>query len=174
VDDRTRAQIEILGQLQALFSAHRVRWWLRGGWAIDFMLGRVTRSHADIDIVIWARHRERVKLALLEAGFTSSREWPPTQSDYELHGEIVSLAYLDRTPDGRVITAGIPVWEWPRGALGRSPLTLEGIAARVVGPRQLHWEKASTERGTGRPLRTKDVKSMETLCEIIAAGLIPG
>jgi hypothetical protein len=33
-------------------------------------------------------------------------------------------------------------------------------------------EKESYERGTGRPLRPKDVKSMETLREIIAAGLL--
>jgi hypothetical protein len=174
MDDRARAQIEILRTLQALFAANRIRWWLRGGWAVDFMLGRITRPHGDIDIVVWAPHRRRLYRLLAEAGFDLAREWPPTQTDFQIHNEILSLAYLTRTSNGRVITAGIPVWEWPDGSLGRRPRHLEGVAARVVGPRQLHWEKASTERGTGRPLRPKDVTSMETLREIIASGLIPG
>lgn len=174
MDQRTRTQLAILRRLQDELTTAQVRWWLRGGWAVDFMLGRITRPHSDIDIVVWARHRRRTHRVLLEAGLDLAREWPPTQADYQVCGETVSVAYLARTPDCRVITAGIPVWEWPDGSLGRRPRRLEGIDARVVGPRQLLWEKESTERGTGRPLRPKDVQSMATLLEIIATGLIPG
>ena len=174
MDQHTRAQLAILRQFQVLFAANRVRWWLRGGWAIDFMLGRITRPHSDIDIVIWARHRQRACRILLDAGFTLTREWLPTQTDFQIHDEVVSVAYLTRTQDNRVTTAGIPVWEWPDGSLGQRPRRVEGVGARVVGPRQLLWEKESTERGTGRPLRPKDIQSMETLREIIATGLVPG
>jgi hypothetical protein len=174
VDTRTQAQLSMLHALDETFSASRVRWWLRGGWAIDFMLGRITRLHSDIDIVVWARHRRRLYRVLSEAGFALVREWPPTQSDFQTHDETVSVAYLTRTPDGRVITAGIPVWEWPPRSLGQTPRRLEGISVRVVGPRQLLWEKESTEQGTGRPLRPKDVESMATLREIIADGVVHG
>ena len=81
---------------------------------------------------------------------------------------------LTRAPDRRIGTAGIPVWEWPGASLGRCPRQLEGVSARVFGPRHLLWEKESTERGTGRPLRPKDVRSMESLREILTAGLVPG
>ncbi|MFF2458960.1 nucleotidyltransferase domain-containing protein [Peribacillus simplex] len=27
--------------------------WLRGGWVMDFLLGKITRSHSDIDLVTW-------------------------------------------------------------------------------------------------------------------------
>lgn len=33
--------------------------WLRGGWAIDFFLGRLTRDHADIDWFALAEDGER-------------------------------------------------------------------------------------------------------------------
>ena len=57
MDDRSQAQLNILRAISARFSGIRARFWLRGGWAVDFMLGRITRPHADIDIVVWARHR---------------------------------------------------------------------------------------------------------------------
>ena len=49
-----------------------------------------------------------------------------------------------------------------------------GMNDILVGPRQLLWEKGSTERGTDRPLRPKDVRSMETLKAIIADGRARG
>ncbi|NQX62193.1 nucleotidyltransferase domain-containing protein [Paenibacillus qinlingensis] len=37
---------------------------MRGGWAIDFLLGRVTRLHKDLDLVTWVRHREELEQVL--------------------------------------------------------------------------------------------------------------
>lgn len=33
-------------------AGYRGRWWVGGGWAIDGWLGRVTRPHHDIDLVV--------------------------------------------------------------------------------------------------------------------------
>jgi hypothetical protein len=35
-----------------LFAGLRVPWWIAGGWAIDLFLGRQTRPHGDIDVLI--------------------------------------------------------------------------------------------------------------------------
>ena len=34
------------------FSVFPGRWWIAGGWAIDLFVGRQTRAHADIDVLI--------------------------------------------------------------------------------------------------------------------------
>jgi hypothetical protein len=168
VDQCTQAQIEVIQELGARLSALRVRFWLRGGWAVDFMLGRITRSHDDVDVVVWHRHRRRVHQALSAAGFSLLRD-TDTQTDYRARGQVVSLCYLERDDKGRIVTQGIPVWLWLDGALGRRLLHLAGMSAYVVGPRQLLWEKESYEQGTGRPPRPKDLQSMSTLRAIIAA-----
>jgi hypothetical protein len=36
-------------------------WWIGGGWAIDLFLGRVTRAHQDVDVVILRRDQERFR-----------------------------------------------------------------------------------------------------------------
>ncbi len=39
-------------ELVGLMAGFPVPWWIAGGWAIDLHLGRRTRPHADIDILV--------------------------------------------------------------------------------------------------------------------------
>lgn len=39
-------------QAAGVFSGIDARWWVAGGWAIDLLVGRQTRPHADLDILI--------------------------------------------------------------------------------------------------------------------------
>lgn len=47
---RAYRQLELVGDLVSAVEAAGARIWLRGGWAMDFFVGRVTRDHADIDL----------------------------------------------------------------------------------------------------------------------------
>ena len=62
-DDQNLSQLNVLGEINAIFSSLRGRFWLRGGWAIDFLLGKITRPHEDLDLVTWVRHRDRLERA---------------------------------------------------------------------------------------------------------------
>jgi hypothetical protein len=61
------ARLELLEQLRLVLSSAGVRFRLRGGWGLDFLLGALTRAHADVDIVAWQRHRRRIWRALIAA-----------------------------------------------------------------------------------------------------------
>ena len=37
-------------------------WWIGGGWALDLFLGRETREHGDIDVVVFRGDQERARL----------------------------------------------------------------------------------------------------------------
>jgi hypothetical protein len=164
-DERASAQLAVLGQVDGVLSALHVRHWLRGGWAIDFLLGRITRPHADLDLVIWARHRERARHALLNAGFELARE-TAVQTDFRRRGHDMSVVYLERGSDGNIVTHGIPGWVWRADALPLRRWFLHGVSSRVVSPAQLIAEKEGYERGTSRPLRPKDVESIAVLHQI--------
>jgi hypothetical protein len=43
-----------------------VPWCIGGGWAIDLWLGRVTRRHADVDVVILRRDQHTVRRTMGE------------------------------------------------------------------------------------------------------------
>ena len=53
-------------EVATFFAALDVPWWIAGGWAIDLFVGRQTREHEDIDILILRRDQHAVR-ALLES-----------------------------------------------------------------------------------------------------------
>lgn len=171
MDTDTEAQLSVLALLADRFAAHRMRFWLRGGWAVDFLLGEVTRRHSDIDLVTWLRHRQATRRVLTDAGFDLIREWE-AQTDFRAAGQVVSIIYLMRLPEQRIITHSIPVWTWPDGSLPSRRKRLGSLAARVMSLQQLLWEKESWGRptyegGTGRPPRPKDLESMKILRRMV-------
>jgi lincosamide nucleotidyltransferase A/C/D/E len=50
-------------------SAAGVDWWLDGGWGVDALLGRQTREHQDVDIVLSREAVPKAEQALTELGF---------------------------------------------------------------------------------------------------------
>jgi serine/threonine-protein kinase len=69
MDRATETQLSLIRELADLLGKAHLRFWLRGGWAVDFLLGEITRRHSDIDLVTWLRHRQRIRRTLLDAGF---------------------------------------------------------------------------------------------------------
>lgn len=166
LDEPTLAQLAVLDQVGRLLAPVSVRWWLRGGWAIDFLVGSITRPHADLDLVLWTRHRRRAQQALLAADCQLVRE-TARQVDRSSQGQELSLVFLTRREDGTIVTDGIPAWTWRSDALSRRRYRLHGISARVVNAQQLLDEKQGYARGTGRPPRPKDLASMALLRQLL-------
>lgn len=147
----------------AAFARRRVRLWLRGGWALDFFLGRVTRAHDDVDFVTWLRHAPRVKATMLALGYRAVPTMPP-HLKFRKRRQEVGIIFVERVGPGRV--RGMPTdWGWVSGALLETPRHLGSAVARVVSPAQLLAEKLSYQRNTGRPLRPKDRESIRALRE---------
>jgi hypothetical protein len=65
----SRRQLELIGEIAALARTVGAELWLRGGWAMDFFLGRVTRQHDDIDLFTLEPHIA----ALAECGTSRRR-----------------------------------------------------------------------------------------------------
>src|SRR5262245_19273448 len=59
-----------LDAVSAVLTERGVGWAVAGGWAIDLFVGRVTRPHADIDLMVW--RDEQMKLRRSLAGWEFS------------------------------------------------------------------------------------------------------
>jgi hypothetical protein len=57
------------------FATWTAPWWLAGGWAVDVLLGRQTREHGDLDLVVLRRDQVSVRQEL--RGWDVQRAGPP-------------------------------------------------------------------------------------------------
>jgi hypothetical protein len=164
--ENTQSQLNVLREIKEICLSLDAAFWLRGGWAIDFLLGKVTRTHSDIDLVTLIQHRTELERSLVSAGF---QQIPVTefQTDFLKDGVDISFVFVERSNDGRIFAYSIPDWEWRADSFQSHPYQLQGISMNVLSPQMLLEEKQVYEEGTGRKPRPKDFQSMKILREII-------
>lgn len=49
--------------------------WLMGGWGVDALVGRQTRQHHDVDVLVAVTDLERLRIRLIELEFTLKYVW---------------------------------------------------------------------------------------------------
>lgn len=126
-------QLAAIASLDQALRAAGLDYWLFGGWAVDFWVGRVTRDHADIDAAAWRRDYDRIRAALLVAGWGHT----PLETDvvgtrYSWRSSELELTFLEDR-DGTVV---IPIPEheivWTEQPFGDHERSLLGVRARVI------------------------------------------
>jgi hypothetical protein len=143
-EGRAVAQLQTIGWLHALFVEQDIDYWLFGGWAVDFHLGRVTREHADVDIAVWRADIDHIRRLLETRGWDHVPE--PGEDGYTGYerGDVrLELAFLARDDAGTVHT---PLregrGEWPAGSFGDVQADVNGVRACVVGRASLIEDKS--------------------------------
>ena len=134
---------EILATLRELNAKVRTPLWLFGGVAIDFLVGRWTRPHGDIDLNTLSVYRDNLTHELNQIGYHTSDSGWLTQWFQTGSGRRLEIVFLERGADGSIelhIRQGDPV-----GVPGRYPMardyldpdrfaTHDGVTFRVSSP----------------------------------------
>jgi len=134
----TARQLALIEEVVSLCDAASIPCWLRGGWAMDFFLGCVTREHDDIDLFVWAQDAPMLAHMLERADFIEQGGPPPeAQRDFTKDGEQVQIALLDRNQRGQVVVAGglAAGTPWPEGMLASPPGRIGDVVCSIVNPR---------------------------------------
>ena len=161
MDADSRAQFGLISEIADLFKRAKIRFWLRGGWALDFLIGRVTRPHSDVDLVTWRRHGDRIQRMLLASGYEVATVTDQAAIHFAKNGQDVAFAFIKKDEQGRMVTPGREFWPWP--PFPDALRTLDGIACRTMSAEALLEEKENYEKYSGRPLRPKDRESISAL-----------
>ncbi|MFS0673559.1 nucleotidyltransferase domain-containing protein [Ornithinibacillus sp. 179-J 7C1 HS] len=173
LDTLTKSQLNVLKEIIAVSEAAEVDFWLRGGWAIDFLLGKITRPHDDIDVVTWIQNREQLENKLIKIGYERTfvkEEFRDRQSDFCKGDVEITFSYITLKEDENLILNGLPEWVWRPDSLLHKTFMLNGVSARVLHPTQLLEEKEVYEQ-IGRVPRQKDANSKKVLQRVIEEGL---
>lgn len=141
--EREQRQLDLMKEFTALASGAGVECWLRGGWALDFLLGRIKRPHRDIDLFIWAADAPRLLGVLRQHGYEEVGG-PPAEQQRNLvkAGEEFHVTLLEGSELG-VVTAG-GRWAnapWPDGMLEGPVACIGNVRCRVIRPEAQLWAK---------------------------------
>ncbi len=122
--------------------------WFFGGWAVDLWVGRLTRPHDDIDVLVWRHDEARVHEALGSAGWLHT----PTREDlvgtnYARDGYELQLTFVVPGAEAGVV---VPVPDQPI-VLSIGPLTFSRRDLNEVSVRVLTLEMMLAIKGTPRP-----------------------
>ncbi|MGW4499409.1 nucleotidyltransferase domain-containing protein [Micromonospora sp. NPDC004336] len=167
MDDLARRQLDSIAELTEAASAAGVEVWLRGGWAMDFLLGEVTRPHVDVDWYCWAADARRLAELLHARGWRPDPTMPvDLQLDLLRDGVEVSVAYLARDPAGRVVVGAGP-WAGtalPDGMLAGPPGRIGPLTVPVISvAAQIEFKEMFPVWMPDRPRRAKDTADLARL-----------
>ena len=164
---RTTRQLRLIAEITALAGTIGVPVWLRGGWAVDFALGEVTREHRDIDWFTWAESLPALRAALTGHGFAPAPVNDGTvQYDVTKDGEDLQFALLARDTDGSPVVAGGPYAgePWPTDLLDAEAGRIGTQRAPIINRRaQIEIKAMMPVWVPGMPRRPKDAEDIARL-----------
>ena len=172
MDGRTRAQLRLIYRVVDVLSTAAVQVWLFGGWGLDARIGRITRSHGDVEFWVCRSHAARSKTVLVAAGATALATQPPEEAcEFVWDGVSFSTAYFDRRADGTVVQLRGRWSDWvlPAESFGEDAGQLDGIpvpAMSVAG--MLAMKEQFPALRNGGPWRDKDIEDIAVLRKLLA------
>ncbi|WP_323097604.1 nucleotidyltransferase domain-containing protein [Intrasporangium sp. YIM S08009] len=156
-------QLAAIGELGTAFDASGLDHWLFGGWAVDFLVGRRTRPHDDVDLAVWRRDRPRIHGCLVSAGWQHTPlEGEIEGTRYARDGVRLELTFLVDGDEGEVFIPFEPEPAlWSAEPFGNETKVLGGVCARIV---PLGRMLADKERARADPAEgSKDRADLESL-----------
>lgn len=172
MNEKTRAQLDLIHKVTRTLDEGARRAWLFGGWALDARIGRVTRDHGDVEFWLDRPEAPETRRLLVNAGATVLDTQPPEEStEYDWDGTRFSTAYFDTRPDGTSTTRGRwDDWVFPPDSFPDEPVELEGMSLRAMSVAgMLAMREQYPHLRNGRPWRDKDAQAVEHLRSMLEA-----
>jgi lincosamide nucleotidyltransferase A/C/D/E len=134
--------------------------WIDGGWGVDALLGKQTRLHEDLDIVIQTKYVSKLRNLLEARGYrdvprVDTCPWNFVLGDDYGHEVDFHVILLDDTGNGAYGETG---WAYPFESLTGTG-TIEGQAVKCILPEYV------VKFRTGYKLRDRDYMDVAALCE---------
>jgi hypothetical protein len=174
MDEAAQAQLRAIHRVVEVLAAVDVPAWLFGGWGLDARIGRITRSHGDIEFWVRSSDAAPSKAAIVDAGAVALATNAPEEScEFVWDGVSFSTAYFDRRLDGTFASRGRWAdWVFPPDSFGEDIALLDGIPVRAMSVAgMLAMKEQYPTLSNGRAWRDKDIADIALLRRLRAGTL---
>lgn len=164
-------ELDLIRTLQRALDAAGVSWWLFGGWALDALLGEITRPHGDVEVWVAKSDSERSEQALRKAGLRLLATQPAEESkEYECAGLTCSTAFFVAQADGSFAPEGRwSDWRFPPGSFADASGRLGDLVVPTMSAAgMLAMKEQYASLRNGKPLRPKDLLDIPLLRKLAA------
>jgi len=170
MDEASQAQLDLIHRVVDVLSVADIPAWLFGGWGLDARIGRITRSHGDVEFWVLRPDASRSRDALEDAGAVVLATQPPEEAcEFIWDSVMFSTAYAVQRADGKFASQGRwSDWVFPAGSFGDETGLLDGVpvpAMSVAGMLAMK-ERYPTLRN-GQPWRAKDIDDIAVLRKLL-------
>ena len=160
-------------------SANGIQVWLTGGWGIDALLGKQSRPHKDLDVIMLLDDMVRMVELLSQDGYKLDTFWSENQMARDSSGNEAATAFVLKDAEGREFDAhaiimdeqgnGIPAWDEAEDFMFKRE-DLAGLG-RVAGfSVQCITPESQVYCHSGYELPEKQINDLELLHEKFAVG----
>src|SRR5690242_4472858 len=89
-------QLRLIRELTALLQTAGIHHWLFGGWAVDLLVGEITRPHSDIDLWILQRDAPAFRDLLARHGYEegASPSGPELDARCCKQGQLLEVMFI--------------------------------------------------------------------------------
>ena len=133
-------------RIYTLLTSNGVDVWICGGWGVDALLGQVTRSHADLDVLIRSDQLSRFWDLVSAEGFELGQTWSETHWITDSSGVRRATAFVasnkgNKLIDVHVLSCGehgtlTPAWDTGGMTFAPGDLaavgSIEGLSVRCI------------------------------------------
>lgn len=128
-----------------LLEQHHIRFWVMGGWGVDALLHRQTRTHKDLDILALLGNLPQLQMLFAEQGFILKLVWeenrwvdmdgapdrlPTAFVVADAQGREIDVHIIDIGADGAIIQHYDSPWPLPNALTGQG--SIAGTAITCV------------------------------------------
>lgn len=154
-------QLDLIGyideEMESLYG-NRLKYRVAGGWAVDGVLGKVTRPHDNVDVMVPRKNLPRFEMLLEDYGMEIRPEGRNRHA--EGRGVVADVVVLypigeDYAFETPYHNPGAPI---PKRFLKGKRVKLEGIKFTALNPTALYFAKITAKERCERDL--KDAKNI--------------
>ena len=161
-----------------LLAQRNIANWVMGGWGVDALLGRQTRNHHDLDLLVSFDDLGALQDLLFEQGFSRKLIWDDENRWVDVRGVQSPTAFVEADGRGReldvhviqLVPGGAPIplcdvpWSFDEHSLLNGVGTIAGAPVRCVST------ETQLQMHAGYELPPNHQQDVERLRELLGDG----